>query len=159
MEGAEVVSIGLEKAGLGGISHQGRKNLVVNPDTSYGIADRKDDLAAFEQVAGHPIGRAQVDFVVAAVGEVKDAGMLEEAAHDGANANAVGEARNAGPQGTHAANDEIDFNPGLRCRVERFDYAWLEQRVHLGDDVRGAAGAGVFRLPPDQPQEALSHGE
>ncbi len=50
----------------------------------------------------------------------------------------------AGPQDGEAANDEVDLDAGLRCLVERLDHAGLEQRIHLGDDVRGAAGLGVL---------------
>ena len=49
-----------------------------------------------------------------------------------------------GRKSTHAANDEIDFDAGLRCRIERFNHAGLEQGVHLGDDVGRAAGRGVL---------------
>ena len=56
----------------------------------------------------------------------------------------LGEAFDAGAQDAEAANDEVDLDAGLRGLVERFDDAGLEQRIHLGDDVRGAAGLGVF---------------
>ena len=48
---------------------------------------------------------------------------------------------------------------GLRGRVERLDDAGLEQRIHLGDDVRGAAGGGVLGLAMDQADEAFGQGE
>ena len=54
-----------------------------------GVADREDDFAALEEIAGHPVGGAEIDFVVAAVGEVEDARVLKEAADDGADANAA----------------------------------------------------------------------
>ena len=49
--------------------------------------------------------------------------------------------------------------PACEACVERLDHDGLEQRIHLGDDVRGAAGAGVFRLAADQAEEAFGHGE
>ena len=109
------------------------------------VADGEDDFAALEEVARHPVGGAEIDFVVAAVGEVEDAGVLEEAADDGADADALGQALDAGAQDAEAADDEVDLDAGLRGLIERLDDAGLEQRIHLGDDVRGAAGAG--RVP------------
>ena len=49
--------------------------------------------------------------------------------------------------------------PACDACVERFDHAGLEQRIHLGDDVGGASGLGVFLLAADQAQEALGHGQ
>ena len=54
------------------------------------------------------------------------------------------QALDAGAKDGEAADDEVDFDAGLRGRIERLDDGWLEQRIHFGDDVRGAAGCGVF---------------
>ena len=85
--------------------------------------------------------------------------MLEEAADDGADADAFREAFDAGAENAEAADDEVDFNAGLRGLVERLDHGGLEQGVHFGDDVGGAAGLGVFLLATDEAKEALGHGE
>ena len=70
-----------------------------------------------------------------------------------------GQAFDAGAEDAEAADDEVDFDAGLRGLVERLDDAGLEQRIHLGDDVRGAAGAGVFRFAADEAEKAFGHGE
>ena len=57
------------------------------------------------------------------------------------------------------ANDEVDLDAGLRSLVERFDHRGLEQRIHLGDNVRGAAGLRVLLLAADEAQKTLGHGE
>ncbi len=121
-----------------------RQNLVVNARAGRRIAHREDHLAALEEVARHPVGRAEIDFVVAAVGEVEDARVLQEAADDGAHADAFRQAFDAGPQDAEAANDQVDLDSRLRGLVERLDDRGLEQGVHLGDDVRGAAGLRVL---------------
>ena len=87
--GAQVGAVGLLEAGLDGVGQIGGKNFVVDARLDGRVADREDDFAALEEIARHPVGRAEVDFVVAAVGEVEDAGVLEEAADDGADADAA----------------------------------------------------------------------
>ena len=49
-----------------------------------------------------------------------------------------------------AADDEVDFDAGLRGLIERLDDDGLEQGIHLGDDVRGAAGLGVLLFAADE---------
>ena len=66
-----------------------------------------------KKIARHPVGRAKVDIVVAAIRKVEDAGVLEEAAHDGAYADVAGEAFDTGAQDAEAADDEIDFDAGI----------------------------------------------
>ena len=98
LAGADVAAVGLLEAGLDGVGEIGGENFVVDAGAGGGVADGEDDFAALEEVAGHPVGGAEVDFVVAAVGEVEDAGVLEEAADDGADADALGQAFDAGAE-------------------------------------------------------------
>ena len=65
----------------------------------------------------------------------------------------------AGAQDGEAADDEVDFDAGLRGLVESLDNGRLQQGVHLGDDVRGAAGLRVLLLAADEAQKALGHGQ
>ncbi len=118
-----------------------------------GVADGEDYFAALEEVAGHPVGRADVDFVVAAVGEVEDARVLKETADDGADLDAVGQPLEAGAQNAKAADDEVDLDAGLRRLVERFNDGRLEQGIHFGNDVGGTAGLGVLLLAADEAGE------
>ena len=152
-------AVGLLDAGFDGVGEIGGKDLVVDAGFDGGIADGEGDFAAFEEIARHPVGGAEVDFVVAAVGEVEDAGVLEEAADDGADADAAGQALDAGAEDAEAADDEVDFDAGIGGVVESFDDAGLEERIHLGDDVGGAAGAGVFGFAANEAEEAFGHGE
>ena len=46
------------------------------------------------------------------------------------------------------------FDAGLRGLVERLDDRGLQQRIHLGHDVGGAAGLGVLLLAADQAAES-----
>ena len=143
---ALVAAVSLQEAGLDGVGQISRQNLVVDAVVGCFVANREDDFAALEEVARHPVSGAEVDFALAAVGEVEDAGVLKEAADDGADADVFREAFDAGAQDSEAADDEVDLDTGLGGGVEGFDDARLEQRVHLGDDVGGATGFGVLGL-------------
>src|SRR5262245_7675727 len=61
--------------------------------------DRRDHLDACREVAMHPIGRADeegaVERISTARGEVEDARVLEESAHDRPDPDRLGEARNS----------------------------------------------------------------
>ena len=85
--------------------------------------------------------------------------MFKETADDGANANAVGHAFDAGAQYAEAADDEVDFDAGLGGLIESVNDGWLEERIHLGDDVGGAACPGVFRFAANEAEKTFSHGE
>src|ERR1035441_397034 len=93
LAGAQVAAVGLLQAGLYIVSKVSGENLVVDAGKARRIANREGYLAALEEVARHPVGRAEIDFVVAAVGEVEDARVLQKAAYDGADANPLREAR------------------------------------------------------------------
>ena len=73
--------------------------------------------------------------------------------------NSIGKSLDAGAEDGESADDEVDFDAGLRGLIKSLNDGGLEQGVHLGDDVRGAAGLGVFLLAADEAEEALGHGE
>ncbi len=54
------------------------------------------------------------------------------------------------PQRADAAHDQIDLHAGLRGLVERLDHLRFEQRIHLGDDARLAAGTRDLGLGADR---------
>ncbi|KOF51899.1 hypothetical protein AD428_23735, partial [Achromobacter sp. DMS1] len=81
--------------------------------------------------------------------------MFQEAPHDGAHADVLGQARHAGAQRAYAAHDEVDFHAGLAGLVELLDDALFEQRVHLGHDARALAGLGGARLGADGRDHAV----
>ena len=81
--------------------------------------------------------------------------MFQEAPDNGAHADIVGHAGNAGLQCAHAAHDEVDLDPGGGGLVERRDRRRLEQRVHLGDDAALLAVLGVLHFVLDRAQDLL----
>src|ERR1035437_813666 len=86
---ADVATVGLLQSRFHGIGQVGRQNLFMNAGPCRRIANREDHFAALEKIARHPVRRSKIDFVVATVGKVEDARVLEEATHDGANANSL----------------------------------------------------------------------
>ena len=58
--------------------------------------DREHQLDALVEVARHPVGARQVDLLVAAVQEVVDARVLEEAIDDGDDLDVVADAGTPG---------------------------------------------------------------
>ena len=62
-------------------------------------------------------------------------------------------------QDTEAADDQIDFNAGIGGLIESVDYGWLEERIHLCDDVGGAACPGVLGFAANESEKTFSHGE
>ena len=64
-----------------------------------------------------------------------------------------------GRRAAHAADDQVDLHSGFGGGIEGVDDARLEQCIHLGDDLRGFAGGGVFGLAMDQANEGLGEGK
>ena len=69
--------------------------------------------------------------------------MFEEAPDNALDPDVLREAGHAGPQAAYAAHDEVDFDAGGRCPVERVHDLRIDERVHLAPDLRRAAGFGV----------------
>ena len=69
-----------------------------------GIEDGESQFDALEEIAFHPVGAGQVNGFLAAGQEVEDPVVFEEAADDGADADVLGEAGDAGTQGADATD-------------------------------------------------------
>src|SRR6185436_7051679 len=102
-----------------------------------------------------PVGARQVNVVGAAGEEVEDARVLEETSDDRAHANVLRQALDPGLERAYAAHQQLDFHARGRCRIQLFDDLRLEQRIHLGDDARRLAGAGLRRLIADRGDDPL----
>src|SRR2546430_4102770 len=85
----------------------------IQPTAAGGVAHGCDDLDPAAQVARAPVGGADVVLGVAAVGEVVDAGVLEEPPHDADDADPRGQAGHAGPQCADATHAEVDIHASL----------------------------------------------
>ena len=85
------------------------------------VEDGEGDLDAVVEVARHPVGGGEEVLGRAAVLEVEDPGVLEEAVDDRDHADALGQPRHAGPQAADAAHDEVDLarRPGWPRRAPR----------------------------------------
>ncbi|KAG0920924.1 hypothetical protein G6F31_020527 [Rhizopus arrhizus] len=85
--------------------------------------------------------------------------MLQEAPHDGAHPDVLGQPRHTRPQRADAAHDQVDLHAGLAGLVELFDDLLFQQRIHLGHDARTLARLGRPGLGADQRHHPVVHGE
>src|SRR5262245_11549961 len=77
------------------------------------ILDRHDHLDTALEVALHAVGRSDEPLILAAVAEVIDPPVLEEAAHHADHPDGVGESRYARPQPAGVAHEQVHLHPGL----------------------------------------------
>ncbi len=115
----------------------------------------KSDLDALKQISRHPIGTAQINFFVAAIGEIKDAAVFQEPADNTAHPDMVADAAHARPQPAYATHDQVDLHARLRGAIEFADDVAVEQGIHLGDDPRRTPVSGVIGFARDQVDTAL----
>src|SRR5438309_6212177 len=99
------------------------------------VFQRKHDFHTLVEIAGHPVGAAEIDLFLAAVGEMENATVLEKAAHNAAHANTVTNPAHAGTESAHAPDDQIDIHSRLRGAIQPHDDVLVEQGIHLCDDV------------------------
>src|SRR5690606_41860263 len=121
-------------------------------------------LPIWVEVAAHGVGAGDAQARLgarqrAAVAEGPDAAVLEEAADDRLDADRLRQAGDAGPQAADPADHQHDRHARLARLVEPVDHALLGQRVELGPDARGAAGARVGDLAVDVRVERLAQVE
>src|SRR6202162_5662885 len=95
------------------------------------IEHRAQHLDAAIEVARHEVGGGNVDRSLRvrtrmAGAEAIDPAVLEEAADDRFDPDAIGESRHAGPQAADTAHDEIDLDAGARRGGGRVDHRWAD---------------------------------
>ena len=88
----------------------GFEHAAANVGADAGIFDREEGLDPPIQVTGHQVGAAQVDLGIAAVLEIINAAVLEEAPDDAGHADVLADPRHARPQAADAAHDQIDLD-------------------------------------------------
>src|SRR5262249_56240838 len=98
--------------GLRVVVEVGEQPLADDALLERGIEHREAELDPAEEVARHPVGAREVHVFGAAVLEVEDARVLEEAADDRAHADVVREALDARPQRAYAAHHQVALYAG-----------------------------------------------
>src|ERR1700731_4064739 len=78
--------VGSQDARFSSVRQVGRQNLRAHPLAKLRIFQRKEYLDTFVQVPLHPIRASQINLRLPAVLEIKDAAVLQEAAHNAAHA-------------------------------------------------------------------------
>src|SRR6266852_2816758 len=125
------------------------------------IEHRAEHLDPAIEVARHEVGGGNVHRSLRvrqrmAGPEAIDPAMLEEAADDRFDPDAIGEPGHAGPQATDTAHDEIDLDAGARGGVERVDDLRVDQRIHLHPDCRRTPGLDTDDLLAHVNEDARS---
>src|ERR1035438_4670854 len=147
-----------KEPGLGGVGALDLQDLD-EPGAEGRVVDGDERLDAAMEVAGHPVGARDVDLVFAAVREVKRARVLEETIDERAHLDGLADAGHARAQAADAAHEQRDGHARLRRAVEGLADVALDERVHLGDDARGPAGARMLDLASDETEDDLMEAE
>src|ERR1700686_3216023 len=93
------------------------KNFMVYPLPQHFIAQWHQHFYALVQIARHPVGSADVNLFVAAIGKVENAAVLQEAAHNAANADVVAHSPHSRTERANPTHDQTDLYSGLRGAI------------------------------------------
>ena len=99
------------------------------------VVDREQYLNPAVQVPWHKISAAEKNLLISAIVEIVDPCVLEEPAHNRAYGNIVADPGYAGAQAADPANLQFYPDPGLRCPVQGTDTEWINQGIHLEDEM------------------------
>src|ERR671916_2061739 len=151
------LAVGLERPAVRGVGEleveEAADLLAVAP-----LAQGEGGLHAAVEVALHQVGAAEVDrLLVGAEGE--DAGMLQEAAHEGDDADVLAHALDARPQAADAAHNQVYLHPGLRRLVEQLYYLGVRERVGLAGDPGRLPVLHLLGLLFDAAHDAVAQGD
>lgn len=147
----EVTAARAEEEGVDVVFKFDGEEVLEDPAADSGIEHGVDDFDAAEKVAGHPVGAAgEDDGGVAVVVEVEGAAVFEVAADEGADADVIAEAADAGDEAADAADDEVDLNAGAGGGVEVVDGGLIDEGVEFDEDAGGVAGFGAGGFGEDE---------
>ncbi len=125
--------------------------------SKLGIFDGEDRLDAPVEVAFHQVGAAEVGPTgpCAAVTEVVDPAMLQEASHHADHPDRVAPAGHARSQAADPTHDEVDPHAGTGGGVEATNDLLVDEGVHLKDQPALAGPPVGGDLLTDGFQESL----
>ena len=144
--GPGVAACGLKPASFSGVGQVSGEDFVANALAELGILDGKENFNAGVKIALHPIGATEIKIGLPAIFEIEDAAVFEKTADDAEDADTAADTAQAGDKSALAANDEINFDAGLRGTIEGLNHGRIEKRVEFRDDASGVAAAGVARF-------------
>ena len=119
------------------------------------ILHRKHYFHALVKIARHPVGARQIHFLMAPIRKEVNPAVFEETASHTSHVDAIADATHPRAQSAHSADNQIDLHPILRSFIQSHNDVFVQQRVHLGDDVRRTPVTRVLRLPCNQSQTML----
>src|SRR5262245_21662135 len=95
----------------------------------------KQNLDPIIEVPCHEVGTPQIDLLPAAIPEVIDATMLQEAAHDAGDMDVLAESGDPRAQTAYASHQQVHLDAGLRRLIEQLDHRPIDDGVHFEDQV------------------------
>ncbi len=155
---AHIRAVWHEHVGLGVIL-QHRSQDVHDPLLQITLHHGKQNLDAGDHIASHPVRAGQVHFWIAAIAKGVNATMLQISADDARDPDVFADAGNAWTQAANAADDQIDFHPGARGAVQRFDDFLVGQSIHLGGDVSRLVRQAILNFAFDQIEERFAQSD
>jgi hypothetical protein len=78
--------------------------------------------------------------------------VFQVSPYNAAHRDVVADSANPGPQSTGAAYQQINLYSRLRSRIQSHDDVFIQQSVHLGNNVCRAAMPRMFPFARDQCQ-------
>src|SRR5579883_2199874 len=90
-----VLTVGSERPRFQIVLQVRGQNLLADALPQSFVFQRVEHLYSFVEISWHPVGTAQINFGSAAVLEIKNAAVLQKAAHNAAHSNAAADAAQA----------------------------------------------------------------
>jgi hypothetical protein len=151
-----VAAIGLHDAQADVVLEIRQKNLFQVIRQMCRFFHREDELHPVVEVPLHQISGAQVNFLLAAVQEVIDAAVFQVSSNNRDHHDMVTHTLDAGSQRSHAAHQQVHFDPGLRGLIKKLDHPRIDQSIDLEDQAGVAFRFGMFDLAADERFQTLA---
>src|SRR5215203_4103790 len=151
-----VATIELQFAGFSVVGHISVEQHISQGTFQLWFSYRCNDLDPVFQISSHPVGAADKDLIIAAVGKPKHTAVLKEAPHNAAYSNVLRQAGNSRAQHTNPSHNQVNLHAGTRDFVKLLDNLQICQAVKLGNDLRWSTCAFVFNLAIKQRVQLFS---
>ena len=166
LPGPNIAAILLQQARFHVVSQVSFQDLLAHALAQQLILDGENHFHALVQIARHPVRAAHVNFLLAAVGKVKNAAVLEKAAHNAAHPNVVAHPTHPRTQCANAAHEQINLTPACEARYKAMmmflsSSAFILAMMRAGRPWRACSASRAISassFPPDSAaQPAADH--
>ena len=152
----DISTIGEHLAGLYIVVEVERQHFVAQVPHYPVVFDGKEHFNPAIKVARHQIGATRENQFLAAVVEVIEPAVFQEAADDANDADVLAHSRDAWAQAAGSANQEINPHACYRSFVEQTNHSGVGQRIHFKNHVTVCRLCLVLDFALDQFFEAAA---